>query len=361
MKRLLLILVALVVLLSACGVQPVEVIPEQEHAYLAEEMEPELPPAVEEPEPLSAPVTREDYIEMLYALQYAFATGEFEAFIEAYPGPVDDGLGMPGPAANEWPALLEDVTAEMHFDVDEFDPWFDSGYHVTVQLDVSGGNLYLPSGRQTLRLLLGVNHENNKSPAVLSMMLNTDGRRVFSGWDLPEVLSFEDRIFAATNHLAWASQPIERTIGFLNIFEGTIERSPAIYGGDIYWSSFQTPHIGYTEEEIIAGARRYLGIENFAPADSYLWGQNPDGPSETVWINTYGNYEIAAIGIFPPTRSVLILETPSQGDLTVRAFVYTNEFLLVVDHIIDYNFLILHGDDGTPYAQLLSEQAVPLA
>ena len=363
MKHLLLMLIAIAVLLSACGAQPSEAIPVPNHTYPTEELEP--PPDTPAPQPESIREqfpTREDYIEMLYALQYAFATGELEAFIEAYPGPAEEGLGAPGPAVNEWPALLEGVTAQMSFDADEFDPWFDMAYHVTVHLDVSGGNNYLPSGSQTLRLLLGVNHENDKSPAVLSMILNTDGRRIFSNWwDFPEVPSFEDRVFAVTNHLAWASLPIERTIGFLNIFEGTVERGSDIHGHGgyiIYWGNFRGPHNGYTEEEIIAGARKYLGIENFSPADSYLWGQNPDGPSETVWINSYDNYEIAAIGIFPPPRSLLILDNPSQGDLTVRAFVYANEFLLVVDHIIDYNFLILQRDDGTPFVQLLSEQTV---
>ena len=51
MKRILLILIALVLLLVACQAQPAEVMPEPEYTYYAEELEPEPLAGVEEAEP----------------------------------------------------------------------------------------------------------------------------------------------------------------------------------------------------------------------------------------------------------------------------------------------------------------------
>ena len=46
--------------------------------------------------------------------------------------------------------------------------------------------------------------------------------------------------------------------------------------------------------------------------------------------------------------------------MTMRVFIYEDFFMLVVAQIIDFNFLVLYDDDGTPYARLLSERAVDL-
>ena len=187
MKRLLFVFAALAVLLAACQAPPAEAAPEPEYTYCVEELEPEPP----QPPP---PPTREDYIAMLYALQQAFAIGEFEAFIEAYPGWAEEGRGMPGPAVNEWPALLYGVTADMTWGEEyvEIDPdaWVS---RAVVQLYVNEGNRHLPSGRQTFELRFVINEEAN-APSIFSMMLNTDGRQL-SRFRRLENPHFEDQIF----------------------------------------------------------------------------------------------------------------------------------------------------------------------
>jgi len=203
-KRVLLILMAIAVLLTACQSAPVVVMAEpeeEEYTYVVEEYQPEPPPPEPppaprpEPEPTPPPPTREGYIEMLYALQRAFVTGEFEAFIEAYPGWDEAGRGMPGPAVNEWPALLEGVTAMITFDeedVADVDPDAWLAGRVTVQLYVSGGNQHLPSGRQTLELRLIRNRDTN-TPSIYRMELTTDGRQE-SRFGLPENQRFKNRL-----------------------------------------------------------------------------------------------------------------------------------------------------------------------
>ena len=52
----------------------------------------------------------------------------------------------------------------------------------------------------------------------------------------------------------------------------------------------------------------------------------------------------------------MILDTPIEGDITLRAFTYPSHFLFIAWQMIDYNFLILYDDDGVPYARLLSER-----
>jgi len=295
-----------------------------------------------------------DYVEMLEALNLAFATGEYQEFIDAFPGPVKEALGLPGPVVNEWASLLEGVTAEMSYNTEEFIPSIDMGYYMKIHLNVQDGNTHLPNGTQTVNLHLRDNWEADNRPAILSMMLNTDGRQIFSRFGMQEIPSFEDKIFIVTGALAWANMPIERTINFLTVFEGEFR-----WGGSGYkdWSSFRGEP--YTEDEIIAGAKKYLGMD-YSPVGAYLWRADaPEGErTEFVWIDEDGQYSIVPIGIFPKSRSLIILDTPSEGDLTVRAFTYADYFLLEIEKIEDYNFLIKQNDDGTQYAQLLSVQTV---
>ena len=247
---------------------------------------------------------------------------------------------MPGPVVNEWPALLEGVTAQMSFDADEAFPepeittW---GNTVTVQLYVSGGNIHLPDGEQTLRLNLVPNGE---TPSILSMMLNTDGQQ-WPWRGMPEAPTIEDKLFDLTARMVgWARLPIERTIIFIQVFEGEIVVS---------------------EDEMIASAEKYLGIESFSPSYWHWDGTAPEGErSHFVRLNDDGKYEILGMGFHPPAFSTAILDAPSQGDLTVRVFIYANYFRFEVASITDFNFLVLYNDDGTPYARLLSEQAVDL-
>ena len=112
---------------------------------------------------------------------------------------------------------------------------------------------------------------------------------------------------------------------------------------------------------MIAGAKKYLGIENFKPAYFHRHGTAPEQErSFLIWLFEDGTYGIPGMGLYAPTTSRVILNTPSEGDLTVRVFFYANEFWLDIHYIIDFNFLVLYNDDGTPYARLLSEQTVPL-
>jgi len=359
MKRVLLILMAIAVLLTACQSAPVVVMAEpeeEEYTYAAEGYELEPPPAPRpEPEPPPPSLIREDFIEMLYALQHAFATGEFEAFIEAYPGWAEEGRGMPGAAVNEWPALLEGVAAVMIFDEEDvdfdLDAWI-AAARVTVRLYVSGGNRHLPNGEQTLEFSLVHNRDTN-APSIYRMILNTDGRGWWpfsEGW--PENRTFEDRVLDVTrlmmSNVAGSGLAIDKTMGFLRAFE----------------SDELTGEIPFTEEQMIEGARRFLGIEDFLPAD-YRFNSEEDnetlgrareeGRSTAVWYEG-GVYLTPGMGFYAPPLSVLILPTPSQGDMTVRVFVHANDFDFEVREIIDFNYQRLYDDDGTPYARLLSEQ-----
>jgi len=362
MKRLLLALVALFVVLAACQDSLVPAESEQEHpeyTYAVEEYEPEPPaPPLPPEEPPTAPYqprpapppppTNEDYIKMMYALQHAFATGEFGAFIEAYPGPIDGGIGT-GPFVNEWPALLEGVTAEMTFSEEDvannrFDDW---GLRpIAIELYVSGGNIHLPSGKQTLELKLSNNRETGNTPSIVEMVLTTDGRDFFSWrWrDILEEPTLEEQLLLIVGRLEWQAGPLGYTITFLNVFENEED-----------WGEF-------TYDEIVAGAKKFLGLVGFSPTDVYLWGESEQqlGRSELVYRHN-DRYGIVGMGIKSPPRSMLVLDTPNEGDITVRAFAYENHFLFAVREVIDYNFLILQGDDGTPYARLLSEQTVPWA
>ena len=344
---------AIMLLLASCQqtvADPDPQEPEAEYTYPVEELDPETPTEAEEVEPETPPTpTREDYIEMLYALQHAFATGEFEAFVEAFPGLAEEGRGMPGPAVNEWPALLEGVTAEMFFDAEDVlsDPeWPDRWAHlVTVQLYVSGGNVHLPDGRQTLELSLIPNRDTDNTPSIICMMRTTDGQQwyLFSG--LPENPTIEDKTLSVTAWMVgtWAELPIDRIMIFIRIFEN-----------EDGWG------YSHTEEEMIAGAKKYLGIEDFSPIYSHRDGTAPEGErSHRVRLTDDGRYEIPGHGFQPSPFNLVILDTPSQGDLTVRVFFFANEFMLELSRITDFNFLILYNDDGTPYARLLSEQAVP--
>ncbi|MCL2856845.1 MAG: hypothetical protein FWE19_03865 [Oscillospiraceae bacterium] len=355
MKRMMSILAVFAVLLSACQTVPVEEIHESDDVHVIETEEPE--PAAEQSVPEPGPEydrpsfpTSEDYIEMLYALQHAFATGEFEAFVESYPGVVGEGWGAVGPAINEWPTLLEGVTSKMSFCTEDFADRNWSTHSrtwcnvVTVQLYVSNGNRYLPSGKQTLELGIGLNWGSN-TPSIWRMKLTTDGR------GSPGTTHFESQILSLVTRLTWLGwTPLEATIMFLDVFEGE--------GRD---------NQGFTYDEIVVGAKKYLGIENFSMAGLYTWSDWNDEnmPEGIFWerverLNN-GRYLILGIGFDAPSKSMLILDTPSQGNITVRVFTYANHFMLAVDHITDFNLLILHDDDGTPYAQLLSDQPVPWA
>ena len=362
MKRVLLILIALAVLLTACQSAPVVVMAEpeeEEYTYIIEEYQPEPPPPEPppaprpEPEPPPPSLTREDYIAMLYALQDAFATGDFEAFIEAYPGWDEEGRDMPGPAVNEWPALLEGVTAVMTFDEEDFD--FDPNARsnvATVQLYVSGGNRHLPNGEQTLLLNLIRNRDTN-TPSIYVMMLNTDGRQMLRfdgrGWLWPQPPSFYDQVEELTMWMvsvARSGLTIDRVVLFIDVFGGRI-------GGDG----------SHTEEEMIEGARRFLGVENFAPMDYAFIGWDAgdfqaareEGRSTSVWYED-GRFFNPGRGFYPPPLSVIILDTPTEGDMTARAFIYANWLFFEVERIIDFNFLVMYDEDGVPYARLLSEQ-----
>ena len=368
MRRVLFTLMVLAVVLTACQTAPVVVMAEPEYAeyiYAAEEYVPPpgLPavsrPPLQEPEPAPPPPTREDYIAMLETLAHAFATGELEGFIETYPGWAEEGRGMPGPAVNEWPALLEGVTAEMTWDNEEvlaINPDGRFVNRVTVQLYVSGGNRHLPDGEQALLLELGGNPETN-TPAINRMMLVTDGR----GWwpfseSWPENPTFEDRVLDVTrlmmSNIAGSGLAIDKTMGFLRAFE----------------SDELTGEIPFTEEQMIEGARRFLGLENFSPADYRFNSEDTDetleraqeeGRSTAVWYEG-GVYLTPGMGFYSPPLSTLILPTPSQGDMTVRVFVHANDFDFEVHAIIDFNYQRLYDADGIPYARLLSEQTVDL-
>ncbi|MCL2856846.1 MAG: hypothetical protein FWE19_03870 [Oscillospiraceae bacterium] len=341
MKWLLLIFTVLIILLAACQAAPALAEPEPEYLeYIGVveeyEQEPPVPPSPPPRDPRPAHPLEDIYIEMLDALQHAFATGEFRTFVDTHPAPDDEwSFSGHGQILTEWPALLEGITAEMSYgNVMLNIPGTDTLRTLTVELYVTGGNSYLPSGEQTLELAFFRNWETHTNAAVHSMMLNTDGRQ--SGlWIRPEMRTFEEQMLQVGLSLAWGELPVERTILFLSAIAD--ERR---------WV--------FTEEEIIEGARRHFDIEDLPPASEwenrYAVEQREDGR----FVQRHTPSQL------PPRRSVVILDAPSQGDLTVRAFVYADDFLLSIREVVDYNFLVLHDDDGTPYARLLSEQPVEL-
>ena len=280
-------------------------------------------------------LAREYYIEMLYALQHAFATGEFEAFIDVYPAlPYGIHFNDPGRVASEWPALFRGITAAMSFNADDFIPRFGihwRDYYVTVNLYVSGGNDYLPNGNQTLELGLAPN-QHTGTPKIFSMMLNTDGRLNLFYLSRLENPTLEEQMLPLVSLFStWVHCPAARTYWFLFLFDD--------------WLSLPT------EEEIIAGAKKFLAIEYLPPASEWGLYRLDDGTYTTFNPPTGGGYPMSAG----------IIETPSQGDFTVRVFFYDDWFMLTVYRMTDFNFLILYEDDGTPYARLLSEQVVPLS
>ena len=363
-QKLLLItlILALLIGLSACGdnsVQPSDLEVNDNTSELPYQQTVDVPDALP---------TKEGYIEMLEALQHAFATGELQAFIEAYPAPVSlVDLGHPGPEANEWPALLDGLTAEMSFDPEDIADIYEAPFYwrntMTAYLYVSGGNIHLPDGAQTLRLRLGPNWQADNTPAIISMMLDTDGRQAYVVFS--ESPTFEEKALSIADRITWSDMSIFRTILFLGAFESE---------GGHPWERFSS-------DEIAAGASRYLGVEDFSPLDYWVTLVGEDGPD--VIRGEDGEPLIAEDGhyIWPlaspvgethfeiihsagylsnlPT-SVVILDTPSQGDLTVRKFSYADNFRFVVDEITDINFLVLHEDCGAPYVQLLSVQTVAI-
>jgi len=218
----------------------------------------------------------------------------------------------------------------MTWDEDDFD--FDpnaSSNVATVQLYVSGGNRHLPNGNQVLSLVLTRNtphSEELNAPSIWMMWLITDGRR--SLFDAPsEEPTIENRVSRVTRTMvSWAELPIERVMVFRGEFEGV--------------------HLA-SEEEVTEAARRYLGIDNLEP---------PHLPTGFVLRTEDGKYGIGDRGFDPPPFSTLILDTPTEGDITVRVFVFANWFYFELERMVDFNFLVLHGDDDKPYARLLSEQ-----
>jgi len=111
---------------------------------------------------------------------------------------------------------------------------------------------------------------------------------------------------------------------------------------------------------MILGAEKYLGLVNFSPSETYAWTLENTPPNTIICLVEYveGRYRIIELGFGGIHASLLILDSPSQGDLTVRVFHYANIFRFEVSKIVDYNFRILHNVDGTPYAQLLSVQTL---
>ena len=136
-------------------------------------------------------LTIEDYIAVLEDLRHAFATGEYQEFVNAYPLFFQtDGY---------WPLLLEGVTAEMSFNADEiiFEEygWISP---LTVHVNVSNGNRHLPSGEQTLKLLLSHISEHQRNIALFGMVLNTDGR-IFWPPSTSENPTLEDQVMLVTS------------------------------------------------------------------------------------------------------------------------------------------------------------------
>ena len=295
--------------------------------------------------------TKENYIEILESLKNAFATGEYQMFLDQYPCPYIEGLGGIGPEANEWAPLLTGVTADMSYDPEQFSLNNNSlQCRVTFSLNVVNGNKYLPNGHQTIRLHLGYGGIESKKTAlyIYNMMLNTDGQQEFNSGNVRNPNpSLEEQVYCITEIMAkYADTSLARTIRFLDVFEG--DSTSQYYDG------------AHTEEQIIAGAKKYLGLD-YSPARAILWfDDSKDRQHREIVEFRNGKYNIVGMGLPPIVRSLLILDAPSQGDLTCRVFTYKDGFLLAVAYIEDYNFLVLHEEDNTPYIQLLNVETVEL-
>jgi len=278
--------------------------------------------------PKPEPPTQADYIEVLEALKEAFATGEYQAFLDKYRRDQEFALGDFGDRkSNEWPDLLKGVTAEMTYHAGDF--VFHEGYcfQGNVSLDVENGNTHLPSGKQTVfvRIMQTENFVKNNL-MLYSMSLNTDGRKEASQ------NPFEELIRKLSLHMVLDHSPLLKLLSYFCILDPT---------------NFS----GCTENEIIAGAKKYLGIE-YALDD--LIEDRKD--YRVAYYERDGVTMYGYPGMCGPNyaASTLILDTPTEGDITCRAFIYANNFLLDIAETRDYNFLVLHEPDGTPYAQLLS-------
>ena len=295
------------------------------------------------------PPTQADYVEVLEALKEAFAAGKYQAFVEQYP-PDLNRVEYIGDEFTAWPKLLKGVTAVMTYDIGDFTFHDYSGALTsstgTVSLQVTNGNKHLPSGEQKVQLHLEFCNGLGDVPrgvALYGMMLKTDGRkfyawRFFGSPTLEEQIHYvTTRMYVYTGHFStakpgdWMTLPTIMT--FLEAFE---HRADTYVNEDEYVAS-------YTEAEIIAGAKKYLGIDNYVPS----------GLSELVVLRD-GKYEWGGIGFLLPPFLLRILDTPTAGDLTCRVFVCADYFGLEIAKMIDYNFLILKNPDNTEYAQLLS-------
>ena len=282
--------------------------------------------------PLPNP-SKEDYNEIIDALQRAFSTGEYQSFNEKYTYPTYAmGLGQ-GQVLNEWPTSLVGVIAKMDYDLTN--AVFNSettSCSIKVALKVLSGNNNIPIGNQTMQINIELASDGNEQAIALrSMMLTTDGQ-IYAGEE-NGYSPFEKQVLRVTEEMEYiASKPLSRIMSFIDIFEHNLLDAN---------SNVQF----YTTDEIIAGAKKYLGI------DFSIAGYPHD--EEIVGFED-GKYY--ALGFGPPMRyfSTCILDEPTEGDVTCRVFVYTDEFLLIVSEIKDYNYLILLDENGSPYAKLLS-------
>jgi len=276
--------------------------------------------------------TQADYVEVLEALKDAFATGEYQAFVGKYPRDRDFAMGDFGDCkSNEWPALLEGLTAEMTYDIDDFNFLESYCFAGNVTVEVANGNTHLPSGRQIIfvRIMQTENFAKNNL-MLYSMSFNTDGREEASQSQLEEQIRYLSFCFVVDH------SPLLKLLSYFSVLDPT------------NFSDF-------TEAEIIAGAKKYLGIDY---ALENLIEDRKD--YRIAYYDRNGVTMYGYPGMCGPNyrASTLILNTPTQGDITCRAFIYANSFLLDIAETSDYNFLILHEPDGTPYAQLLSVTTV---
>jgi len=275
--------------------------------------------------------TKEDFIAVLEALKEAFATGEYRAFAERYTEPTVVSHIDWDTEPNDWASLLAGVVAEMSYRPQELNISDLSECWLQASLKVRNGNSYLPSGNQTVNLRLTENSDG--APVLYSIMLITDGR-ITNAYN-PPFSSMEDKLRYLTDCMyICARTPLPRTMFFLGIFEDFSE--------------------GYTKDEIIAGAKKYLGLNDYVPSEDEI--------SEIVKFRN-GKYVWGGTGFadFDVYFSVLILKKPSQGDITCRAFTYADSFLLKISETTEYNFRILEEPGGAPYAKLLSVQTEELA
>ena len=288
--------------------------------------------------PNPGPPTQADYVEVLEALKEAFATGEYQAFVERYP-PNLDKVEHVGDEHTAWPFLLDGVTADMTYSMDDFEFYDYSGKMSssagTVSLQVKNGNVHLPSGRQTVWLQLEFCNglgDGQRGVALYSMALNTDGR--WAEFATDELI--EHQIYLLAGDLAvFAHTPLMQSICFLNEFDPNDK--------------------GYTAEEIIAAAKKYLGV------DYTLAEIEKDREGDAMLSydkHTPDRYSIEEGCILGPIVRVKLLGANKENNLTCRAFIYANWFLLEIKEIKDYTFRILKNPDGAEYAQLLSVTTV---